>query len=96
MPNVGASGAIAGVLGAYIVLLPWAKVLTLIGIFPIHIPAVFFLGLWFVLQAMEGNLQLHHPDAGGGTAVFAHIGGMVFGVLAVRAFVIRQPLRPTF
>jgi len=96
IPNLGASGAIAGVLGAYIVLLPWAKVLTLIGIFPIHIPAVFFLGFWFVLQAMEGNLQLHHPDAGGGTAVFAHIGGMVFGALAVRAFAIRKPLRPTF
>jgi len=96
IPNLGASGAIAGVLGAYIVLLPWAKVLTLIGIFPIHIPAVFFLGFWFVLQAMEGNLQLHHPDAGGGTAVFAHIGGMVFGALAVRAFVVRKPLRPTF
>ncbi|MDX6448834.1 MAG: hypothetical protein QOK13_1540 [Gaiellaceae bacterium] len=96
IPNLGASGAIAGVLGAYIVLLPWAKVLTLIGIFPIHIPAVFFLGFWFVLQAMEGNLQLHHPDSGGGTAVFAHIGGMVFGALAVRAFVVRKPLRPTF
>ena len=96
IPNLGASGAIAGVLGAYIVLLPWAKVLTLIGIFPIHIPAVFFLGFWFVLQALEGNLQLHHPDSGGGTAVFAHIGGMVFGALAVRAFVIRKPLRPTF
>ena len=96
IPNLGASGAIAGVLGAYIVLLPWAKVLTLIGIFPIHIPAVFFLGFWFVLQAMDGNLQLHHPDSGGGTAVFAHIGGMVFGALAVRAFVVRKPLRPTF
>ena len=96
IPNLGASGAIAGVLGAYIVLLPWAKVLTLIGIFPIHVPAVFFLGFWFVLQAMEGNLQLHHPVAGGGTAVFAHIGGMLFGALAVRAFVVRKPLRPTF
>ena len=71
IPNLGASGAIAGVLGAYIVLLPWAKVLTFIGIFPIHIPAVFFLGFWFVLQAMEGNLQLHQSNAGGGTAAFA-------------------------
>jgi membrane associated rhomboid family serine protease len=96
IPNLGASGAIAGVLGAYIVLLPWAKVLTFIAIFPIHIPAVFFLGFWFVLQALEGNLQLHHPDGGGGTAVFAHIGGMIFGALAVRAFVIRKPLRPTY
>jgi len=96
VPNLGASGAIAGVLGAYIVLLPWAKVLTLFGIFPVYVPAIFFLGFWFVLQALEGNLQLHHPTAGGGTAVFAHIGGMVFGAFTVRAFVIRKPLRPTF
>lgn len=96
IPNLGASGAIAGVLGAYIVLLPWAKVLTLFGIFPIYVPAVFFLGFWFLLQSAEGNLQLHHPTTGGGTAVFAHIGGMVFGGLTVRAFVIRKPLRPTF
>ena len=96
IPNLGASGAIAGVLGAYIVLLPWAKVLTLFGFIPIYVPAVFFLGFWFVLQAFEGNLQLQHPTAGGGTAVFAHIGGMVFGALTVRAFAIRQPLRPTF
>ncbi len=96
VPNLGASGAIAGVLGAYFILLPWAKVLTLVGIFPLHIPAIFFLGIWFVLQAFEGNLALHHPDSGGGVAVFAHIGGMVFGALAVRAFVVRKPLRPTF
>jgi membrane associated rhomboid family serine protease len=96
VPNLGASGAIAGVLGAYILLLPWAKILTLIGIFPIHIPAAFFLGFWFVLQALEGNLQLHHPTSGGGTAVFAHIGGMVFGAFTVHAFATRKPLRPTF
>jgi rhomboid family protein len=96
VPNLGASGAIAGVLGAYFILLPWAKVLTFIGIFPIPIPAIFFLGFWFVLQAFEGNLQLHHPEAGGGVAVFAHIGGMVFGALAVRAFALRAPLRPRY
>ncbi len=96
VPNLGASGAIAGVLGAYFILLPWAKVLTLVGIFPLHIPAIFFLGIWFVLQALEGNLALHSPDSGGGVAVFAHIGGMVFGALTVRAFIVRKPLRPTF
>jgi membrane associated rhomboid family serine protease len=96
VPNLGASGAIAGVLGAYLLLLPWAKVLTFIGIFPIYIPAVFFLGFWFVMQALLGNLALHHPEASGGVAVFAHIGGMVFGLLTVFLFIKRRPLRPTF
>ena len=96
VPNLGASGAIAGVLGAYLVLLPWAKVLTLIGWFPLYIPAIFFLGIWFVIQAFEGNLALHHPEATGGVAVFAHIGGMVFGFVTVRLFAVRQPLRPEF
>jgi membrane associated rhomboid family serine protease len=96
VPNLGASGAIAGVLGAYFLLLPWAKVLTLVGIFPIYIPAVFFLGIWFLIQFFEGNLAFRHPGQGGGVAVFAHIGGMLFGFLTVFAFIKRRPLRPTF
>ena len=94
IPNVGASGAIAGVLGAYFVLLPWASVLTLIGFFPIPVPAIFFLGLWFGLQIWEGGASLTHPEQGGGVALFAHIGGFVFGMLAVRALAVRAPLRP--
>src|SRR3954449_12258782 len=85
VPNIGASGAIAGVLGAYFVLLPRARVLTLIffGIILIReIPAVWFLGVWIALQAWTGGLSLLHPDAGGGVAFFAHIGGFAFGVLS--------------
>ena len=83
IPNIGASGAIAGVLGAYFVLLPRARVLTLIffGIILIReIPAFWFLGIWIGLQAWTGGLSLVHPEAGGGVAFFAHIGGFAFGL----------------
>jgi membrane associated rhomboid family serine protease len=96
IPNVGASGAIAGVLGAYLVLLPSAMVLTLIGFFLIPIPAVFFLGFWFLFQLWEGGYSVTHPDQGGGVAFFAHVGGFVFGVLLVRVFAVRRPLRPSW
>ena len=84
IPNIGASGAIAGVLGAYFVILPRARVLTLFFFVIIwfrQIPAVWFLGLWFAFQAWQGGLSLYHPSAAGGVAVFAHIGGFAFGVL---------------
>ena len=83
IPNIGASGAIAGVLGAYFVLLPRAKVLTLIFIgiiFLREIPAVWFLGIWIALQVWTGGLSLLHPQSGGGVAFFAHIGGFAFGL----------------
>jgi membrane associated rhomboid family serine protease len=83
IPNIGASGAIAGVLGAYFVLLPRAKVLTLIFfgfIFIREIPAFWFLGIWIALQAWTGGLSLLHPQSGGGVAFFAHIGGFAFGL----------------
>ena len=83
IPNIGASGAIAGVLGAYFVLLPRAKVLTLIFIgiiFIREIPAIWFLGIWIALQAWTGGLSLLHPQSGGGVAFFAHIGGFAFGL----------------
>jgi membrane associated rhomboid family serine protease len=81
VPNIGASGAIAGVLGAYFVLLPRARVLTFIFFIIREIPAVWFLGIWFLLQAYTGGLSLLHPQSGGGVAFFAHIGGFSFGVL---------------
>ncbi len=82
IPNIGASGAIAGVLGAYFVLYPRARVLTLIFIVIREIPAFWFLGIWFALQAWTGGLALEQPEAGGGVAFFAHIGGFAFGVLS--------------
>jgi membrane associated rhomboid family serine protease len=95
VPNVGASGAIAGVLGAYIVLLPHARVVTLVfGFIPVPVSAMFFLGFWFLFQLWQGGFSVTHPDQGGGIAFAAHVGGFVFGVLAVKLFQVRAPLRP--
>lgn len=87
VPTIGASGAIAGVMGAYMLLFPRSKVLTLIPIIIIpwfvEIPAFFFLGLWFLMQLFNAA-----GDAGGagGIAWWAHIGGFVFGMLSVTFF----------
>ena len=99
VPNVGASGAIAGVLGAYFVLLPQARVLTaffIILIFFREIPAAWFLGIWFLFQLWEGGFAILHPEAGGGVAFFAHVGGFVFGLLTVHLVATRRPLRPNW
>jgi membrane associated rhomboid family serine protease len=100
VPNLGASGAISGVLGAYFVLLPRARVLTAIFLgfifFLREIPAVLFLGFYFFLQAFEANFQFRHPPQNGGVAVFAHVGGIVFGLAAVWFFRRRRPLRPAY
>ena len=85
VPTLGASGAIAAVLGAYFVFYPNARILTLVVVFPVRIPAWFFLGGWFVLQLVQGNFGLFSASAnGGGVAFFAHIGGFLFGVLVAR------------
>jgi membrane associated rhomboid family serine protease len=97
IPNIGASGAIAGVLGAYFVLLPRARVLTVIffGIILIReIPAVWFLGVWIALQAWSGGIEILHPQSGGGTAFFAHIGGFAFGAATIRLVARRRPSAP--
>jgi membrane associated rhomboid family serine protease len=92
LPAIGASGAIAGVLGAYLVLYPHAKVMTLIPIFFFitvrELPAILILGLWFVLQLFSGVGSLGVPDAQdmGGVAYFAHIGGFVAGLLLIFVF----------
>ncbi|MGQ9667620.1 MAG: rhomboid family intramembrane serine protease, partial [Anaerolineae bacterium] len=89
IPGIGASGAIASVLGAYLVLFPRARIITLIplGIFTqlAELPAVIVLGFWFVLQLFNGVLTLGLPSAGG-VAWFAHIGGFVAGLVLVRLF----------
>ena len=81
VPNLGASGAIAAVLGAYFVLYPTSTVRGLIVIFPVRISAWFFLGFWFLYQLVEANFGLFGSTAnGGGVAFFAHVGGFLFGV----------------
>ena len=102
LPSIGASGAIAGVLGAYLLLFPKAQVTTLIPIFVFimirEIPAVIVLGLWFVLQLFVGVASIGVPEAqnAGGVAVFAHIGGFVAGMLLVALMGgTRRPRAPT-
>ena len=85
VPTLGASGAIAAVLGAYFVLYPNSRVLTLIVVFPIRFPAWVFLGVWFLYQFVEANFGFFSARAnGGGTAFFAHVGGFVFGLIVAR------------
>ena len=96
IPNLGASGAISAVLGAYFVLHPHGRVLTYVFpffIFPL--PAVIFLGIYFVMQAFVGGLSFVGAQESGGVAYFAHIGGIVFGLLTVRAFAAGRP-RPRY
>jgi membrane associated rhomboid family serine protease len=95
IPNVGASGAVSAVLGAYLLLLPRAKVLTIIFFVLREVPAVLFLGIWFAFQLLDGSASLAHPEQGGGVAFFAHIGGFVFGFLVVKLVQQRRPLSPT-
>jgi membrane associated rhomboid family serine protease len=86
VPALGASGAISGVLGAYIILEPRNRILTLIFIFVVRVPAVVVLGVWFVLQFLSGIGSLG-TTVNGGVAVWAHIGGFLLGLwitLAVR------------
>ncbi len=87
IPMVGASGAIAGVLGAYLLLYPHVRVLVLvpygfIGTF--YIPAVVVLGLWFLMQLLSGGMSVGHE--GGGVAFFAHIGGFIAGMALIGLF----------
>ncbi|MGG6294516.1 rhomboid family intramembrane serine protease [Leptolyngbya sp. AN02str] len=89
IPSLGASGAIAGVMGAYILRFPQAKILTLVPLgivlLPFRIPALYFLGFWFVMQALSSVASLSAPmDVGmnsGGIAYWAHAGGFVFGAI---------------
>lgn len=85
IPNLGASGAIAAVLGAYFVFYPRSRILTLLIIIPVRIPAWIFLGLWFLYQLVEASFGLFAPSSSGGVAFFAHVGGFVFGVIVAVA-----------
>jgi membrane associated rhomboid family serine protease len=90
IPTVGASGAIAGVMGAYFLLYPGARIITLIVIFffvdIVEIPAFFYLGFWIFMQFIEGTFSFLLPSNVGGVAWWAHIGGFIAGVLFVHLF----------
>ena len=82
VPNLGASGVIAAVLGAYFVLYPNSTVRGLVVVVPVKLSAWFFLGFWFLYQLVEANFGLFGASAnGGGVAFFAHVGGFLFGSL---------------
>lgn len=97
VPTIGASGAIAGVLGAYFLLFPRSRVTTLIPLFIlpwfVDIPAVFFIGFWFFTQLAQGLTQLGAMGDFGGIAWWAHIGGFVVGLLLVRLFARKPKVR---
>ncbi len=90
VPNLGASGAIAGVLGGYILLFPRARVVTVIFIVffftIVELPALLILGFWFIQQLLFGYFDLNSGGVGGGVAYFAHVGGFAFGLLAIKLF----------
>lgn len=93
VPTVGASGAISGVLGAYLLLFAYARVLTLVPLMfifvdIIEVPAVLYLGLWFLMQLFSGALAFLEDGVGGGVAWWAHIGGFVLG--AALAWLLRR------
>lgn len=88
IPMLGASGAIAGVMGAYFSLFPWARILTLVPIVffvVIEVPAYVFLGLWFLLQFLSGTATIGGKEVGG-VAFWAHVGGFAAGFILVRLF----------
>jgi membrane associated rhomboid family serine protease len=90
VPSLGASGAVAGVLGGYLLLFPGARVVTLIFIIffftILELPAILFLGIWIIQQGVLAYFDLLQPSEGGGVAYFAHIGGFVCGLLLIRVF----------
>ncbi len=94
VPTIGASGAVAGVMAAYVFLFPLAKVLTVIPIFIfpylITLPALIFIGIWFLTQVYYGTMALAFGNSFGGIAWWAHIGGFVFGALLYRKFLKKE------
>ena len=96
LPMIGASGAIAGVMGAYFVLYPQSRVLTLVPLFFYYeifeVPAIFLLGFWFLMQLFSAGAIATMASTGGGVAFMAHVAGFIVGLIGV--FVFRKPERP--
>jgi membrane associated rhomboid family serine protease len=88
VPAIGASGAIAGVMGAYFVMFPYSRIITFVPVIFIplfiRVPAVIYLGIWFILQVYSGSLNSLMGGAGGGVAWWAHIGGFLCGILLLK------------
>jgi membrane associated rhomboid family serine protease len=99
VPMVGASGAIAGVMGAYFVLYPRSRILTLVPIFffiqIVEVPAIFFLGIWFIMQFLSGvgSIATATGEPAGGIAFWAHVAGFAAGIGAVGVFRRRERQR---
>ena len=96
LPTIGASGAIAGVMGAYFVLYPQSRVLTLIPLIVfweiVELPAIFLLGFWFLMQLFSaGAIAVTANTHGGGVAFMAHVAGFIFGLISVFIFRKREP-----
>jgi membrane associated rhomboid family serine protease len=98
VPAIGASGAISGVMGAYLLLFPRSRIILLVPIlflpFFFEVPAIAFLGIWFLMQLVSGTLALAGPEQAGGIAFWAHVGGFAVGMLSLPLFLIgRRPRR---
>lgn len=94
IPNLGASGAIAGVLGGFLVIFPHDEILTFFLVpipIPVRLSAAILVGFWFLLQVVSGVLSLGEPENQGGVAYFAHIGGFLAGLALVRFFAEPRP-----
>jgi membrane associated rhomboid family serine protease len=96
VPTIGASGAIAGVMGAYIVKFPHSRILTLVFILifftTVEVPAALFLGYWFILQLFSGvGTVADAHQSGGGIAWFAHVGGFLAGIILIKLLPTRKP-----
>jgi len=101
VPTIGASGAISGVLGAYFILYPSARIITLVPIFIlpwiVEIPAIVYLGFWFLSQLFNGALAIvAGAQAFSGIAFWAHVGGFLAGLLLVKPFERRRYIRPVY
>ena len=101
VPTIGASGAISGVLGAYFILYPSARIITLVPIFIlpwiVEIPAIVYLGFWFLSQLFNGTLAIvAGAQAFSGIAFWAHVGGFLAGLLLVKPFERRRYIRPVY